>query len=168
MDIRGATPDDCIGIGGVHVEAWRTAYTGQFPDSYLNELDATERAEYWSVVLERTEAFGSRLIVAENESIVIGFACFGPAIGETDRGELYAMNVHPGHWRRGVGSTLLSSVSAQLGAMNLGDALLWTGEQNAPAQELYLANGWQLDGARREEEVHSMPIAEVRLAKVVG
>ena len=58
-----------------------------------------------------------------------------------------------------------NSVSHQLVKMGLGDALLWTGEQNSHAQMFYFAHGWQLDGTTRVEHVHGLAVAEVRLAK---
>ena len=168
MDVRAAEQIDCAGIGEVHVQAWRSAYRGEFPDDYLDSLDPRQRAEYWGVVLEQTRDFGSRLIVAEKGGTVVGFACFGPANGVVGRGELYAMNVHPDHWRDGVGSALLNSVSDQLVEMELYDALLWTGEQNSRSQLFYFAHGWQLDGITRVEHVHGLAVAEVRLAKQLG
>ncbi len=168
MEVQPATRDDCSGIGEVHVQAWRTAYRGEFPDDYLDGLDPRERAEYWKAVLERTGDFGSRLVVVEAHKSIAGFACFGPARGVAGRGELYAMNVHPSHWRAGVGSGLLNSVSSQLVEMGLPDALLWTGQQNTRAQLFYFAHGWQLDGTAREEQVHGVVVAEVRLAKMLG
>lgn len=112
MHVRAATQDDCWTIGEVHVQAWRTTYRGEFPADYLDGLDPRERAEYWGVILERTKDFGSRLTIIERNRNVLGFACFGPANGGVvGRSELYAMNVHPDHWRGGcrVGASELSS-----------------------------------------------------------
>lgn len=86
-------------------------------------------------------------------------------IGVAGRGELYAMNVHLDHWREGVGSALLNSVSEQLVEMELPDALLWTGKQTSRAKLFHFAHGWQLEGITRVEHVHGLAVAEVRLAK---
>lgn len=168
MEVRTATLGDCSGIGEVHVDAWRIACRGEFPDDYLDGLESSERAKYWGVVLDRTVDFGSRLIVAEEAGGIVGFGCFGPASGVDGRGELYAMNVRPSHWRAGVGSLLLDSVSSQLVELGLPDALLWTSERNARAQAFYVAHGWAVDGMGREAEVHGISVAEVRFAKFLA
>ncbi len=147
--------------------SFQTCHRGK-PDQ-LSPLPAADpRAEYWGVILERTRDFGSRLVVAERDRRIVGFACFGPANGVVGRGELYAMNVHPDHWRGGFGSSLLDSASEQLVQMELPHALLWTGERNTRARAFYFVHGWQLDGTAREDQVHGLAVAEVRLAKQLG
>ena len=68
--IRAARMEDAGAIAHVHVESWRTTYTGIVPDAYLAGLDETLRTQLW-----REWLAGETLVfVAEWNGRVVGFA----------------------------------------------------------------------------------------------
>src|SRR4249920_3806786 len=76
MKIRRATEKDVTGIAHVHVETWRSTYTGIIPDAYLDSLNIENRTKNWQ---RNLRTLHSEIFVAENEaSEIIGFAAGGP------------------------------------------------------------------------------------------
>lgn len=76
-----------------------------------------------------------------------GMCAFGPArdAGDTDNGELYAINVHPRVWGTGLGTGLLHAAKRGLA----GSAHLWVVDGNARARRFYERHDWQADGGRK-------------------
>lgn len=135
------------------------------PDEYLDNLSASERAAMWRALVEQPDHSPSRLWVVEDDGRVLGFACFGPAGHDESFGELYAMNVDPDWWRRGVGSVLLDQVVRGLAQAGHAEAVLWTGESNARAQAFYERAGWTQDGAMRTQDVLGVVVRELRYTR---
>ena len=116
QDARGGAYDssraigDADRLGAIQVRAWQATYRGVMPDAYLDELDADDRAAYWRrQVLALLP--GQRLEVIVDDGVVVGFAAAGPehdgrAAGV---GELYAINLDPQVWGRGLGRALLAT-----------------------------------------------------------
>ena len=75
ITIRAATIEDAPAIAHVHIESWKTTYTGIVPASYLTNLDTEARIDMWREQL----AIGRLIIfVAEAASGIVGFVCGGP------------------------------------------------------------------------------------------
>jgi ribosomal protein S18 acetylase RimI-like enzyme len=162
VGIRDARVDDVDELGDVHVRAWQAAYRGVMPDEYLDGLEPSERAAFWTRFFD-TPRPDRRLNVVTVNDRVIGFACFGtcPESEDAPLGELYAINLDPDYWGRGLGRALLSEVTLELGAF--GDsAVLWVVPQNVRARGLYEAAGWMDDGGRRRDEVLGARVDEMR------
>src|SRR5208283_5085933 len=51
ISIRRARPTDAVAIGAVHVAAWRSAYPGILPDSYLARLSVARQAAYYDAAI---------------------------------------------------------------------------------------------------------------------
>jgi ribosomal protein S18 acetylase RimI-like enzyme len=49
--IRRARPADAFAIGAVHVAAWRSAYPGILPDTYLASLSVSRQAAYYDAAI---------------------------------------------------------------------------------------------------------------------
>ena len=161
-EVRPARADDVDDLGRVHVRAWQGAYRGVMPDDYLDALDPNERAAMWAEFLDRPQP-DQRLHVVTADAGVVGFACFGTCRDSEDAalGELYAINLDPSHWGRGLGRRLLSEVVHELAAF--GDAaVLWVVPENARARGLYESAGWVDDGGRRHDEVLGARVDEMR------
>jgi ribosomal protein S18 acetylase RimI-like enzyme len=160
--IRDARPDDVSELGRVHVRAWQAAYHGVMPDEYLDGLIPADRAAMWARFFERAQP-DRRLTVVTVDDRVVGFACFGscPTSAEVPLGELFAINLDPEHWGRGLGRTLLLEVTRQLVAFGE-EAVLWVVPENARARGLYESAGWIDDGGRRHDEVLGAHVNEVR------
>ncbi len=160
MDVRAAGLDDADAIGAVHVRAWQAAYRGVMPDAYLDDLRPADRADVWRRHLEAPPA-DRHLLVATEDDRVVGFAGFGPS-DDPVVGELYAINLDPDVWGRGLGRALLAAVTVELAAAGYPELVLWVAPQNERARRLYEAAGWRTDGAARDQDVLGVVVPEVR------
>jgi GNAT superfamily N-acetyltransferase len=77
-------------------------------------------------------------------------------------GELYALNVHPDHWRGGIGTALLQYVHAGLEDLGFRNAILWMHPGNERARRFYEARGWRDDGAERDIEIFGITVPITR------
>lgn len=137
--IRPATVADAGAIGEVHVASWRAAYAGLIPDDFLAGLSAESRAASWA----RLIGDGGRVLVAEEDGVIAGFAAYGD-------GRLYALYLLPEYWGRGLGRALHDRVVADLS----GDrAVLWVLATNERAKAFYVRQGWVDDGVTQTETV---------------
>jgi GNAT superfamily N-acetyltransferase len=148
-------------MGRVHVRAWRAVYRGHMPDGYLDGLRAEERAARWEGALRRERPRGL-ILAAERDGQVVGFAVVGPTADPEGAGELYAINVDPGHWRTGAGRVLLAAAHAELARSGHAEAVLWVLPGNDRARRFYEVAGWAVDGGERTSEVFGMVVPEVR------
>jgi L-amino acid N-acyltransferase YncA len=107
--IRLALPSDVPGIAAVHVRTWRVAYRGHLPDAFLDAMDPSQRASWWSGVVVDPNV--TVLVSVEAESVV-GFCSFLPSRDEDappSTCELVTLYLDPSHWRAGIGRALLES-----------------------------------------------------------
>ena len=164
--IRRAVLSDAPAMGRVHVRAWQAAYRGQMPDAYLDGLSATERARLWSGILAKEDE-ARPILVAEEDGELAGFASVGPASGSLDEGELYSINVDPGHWGHGCGRKLLAAAEDELAVRGYQRAALWVLPGNERARRFYRLAGWTEDGTERTAEVLGVEVAEVRYRRAL-
>ncbi|WP_213807642.1 GNAT family N-acetyltransferase [Granulicella sp. dw_53] len=137
--IRQARLEDAAAIAHVHVESWRTTYSGIVPDAFLATLDEVARTESWR---ERIADGGVLIVVAEGETGVVGFACAGPirtATADYDA-ELYAIYVLLEAQRQGAGRSLFHAVVSGLRAKGYRSMLLWALQAN-PCVPFYVRLG---------------------------
>lgn len=105
------------------------------------------------------------LLVAVAADDVVGFAAFGEERSSTSAqacGELYAINLDPDHWGRGIGRVLLQQVTHALAAMGYREAVLWVIPQNVRARALYESEGWAEDGGVSSEEILGVTVTDIR------
>ncbi len=161
--IRHAVEGDADAMGRLHVRAWQSAYRGVMPDEYLDGLQPDERITMWRGRISRTDL--PPLLVAVVAGEVAGFAAFGAeqsTTGSTGCGELYAMNLDPPHWGKGIGRALLRQATEALGALNYHEAVLWVVPENIRARTLYESEGWVADGAASTEEILGVIVTDIR------
>ena len=180
LEIRPAEPDDARELAEAHIRAWQAAYRGMMPDTFLDGLDTGRRAAGWRRALE-SEPPGYGVLVPVLDGRVVGFALTGPERADEDgdedgdtgdgeaprpfgAGELWAINVHPDAWGRGVGSALLRAARAALAEPRPRvRRSLWVVAGNARARRFYERHGWVPAGVERAEEVAvGVPVTEVR------
>jgi GNAT superfamily N-acetyltransferase len=139
VKLRDATSDDADAIGRVHVDSWRTAYSGIVPDAHLATLSPVTRAGRWRKFL--ADAAGARFILVADDDAgeLIGFAAGGPErSGDPNYlGELYAIYLVASHWRRGVGRELARAVARRLAATGTRSMLVWVLEANTRGRTFY-------------------------------
>jgi ribosomal protein S18 acetylase RimI-like enzyme len=164
VTIRPATVDDADAVGEVHVRAWQSAYRGMMPDEYLDGLRAEEHAARWREHLIAPTS-DAELLVVDDDQRVVGFAAVGPPFDRdvsSDVGQLYAINLDPDVWGRGLGRELLSVATARLRERGYVEAVLWVIPDNQRARRLYDSEGWTDDALRRHDEVFGVVVPEMR------
>lgn len=164
--VRPAQERDAAALGVLHVEAWRAGYADLMPAPFLAALSAEERAGEWRGRLVPS-AGGPMTLVAEERGELLGFATFGPSRDEDRRpwtGELFALNVAPRAWGKGVGRALMSACWPLLAAAGHRRATLWVLEGNDRAIDLYTRAGLLDDGGRKTLTLGGAPLTERRMA----
>jgi ribosomal protein S18 acetylase RimI-like enzyme len=170
MTVRPAAPADVRAIAEIHVAAWRAAYRGLIPDSYLAELTVEKRVELWRRRLSQADA--ATVVVAQDRDRVAGFCLFGSTRDADGKGrpvgEIIALNVAPEHWRRGYGRVLCEFALREAPRRGWSLMTLWILKGNERAMRFYEALGFALDGTERiDEHVIGAPIYELRYRKAV-
>jgi GNAT superfamily N-acetyltransferase len=148
IGIRAAEVSDACAIAAVHVASWQVAYRDLLPEGVLAGLSVAGREQMWSGILGEPLP-RSAVYVAARSGAVVGFASIGAsrdvdAVG--DVGELSALYLQPGNWRRGIGSRLHAAVVAGLCDLGFSTATLWVLEGNDRALRFYEQTGWVEDG----------------------
>lgn len=137
MNIRIAGPNDSTAIAALHAESWRNSYRGILADGYLDGGILSERIIVWRERF-RVPLASQYVIVAEDQGILIGFACaFG---GADDRWGTNLDNIHvlPNQKRKGIGTTLVENVASWSSKNHPGKGLfLWVFERNLQARQFY-------------------------------
>lgn len=116
----------------------------------LPQMVQIERASFplpWSAgafraLMRRGDA---RVIVAEVEGRVVGYAAVWFTSGQAELGDLA---VHPDHRRQGIGRALLADVLAASGRRGAGELFLQVRESNRGAMALYDEAGFRQVGRR--------------------
>ena len=166
LSVRLAEPNDAMEVAGVHVRCWQRAYRGLFPDEYLDGLRPEERAARYTF---EGQADQPLTIVAGECGAIHGFATIGaPSTDARENiGELLALYVDPDHWGRGIGRGLILEARKRMIKCGFGDAVLWVLAGNYRAERFYRADGWTLDGGRRQDEVWGVLADELRYRRAL-
>ncbi|MBK8336944.1 MAG: GNAT family N-acetyltransferase [Sterolibacteriaceae bacterium] len=148
--VRHAAVEDADAIGRVRVAAWQAAYRGHMPGDYLGSLDPRANLDDLRAILKSREPpFLVR--VAELGGEVAAFSILGRpryAAG-ADTLELWALNVAPRYWRRGIAWALVGQSlddARSSGALTLE---LWCIPTNRAARALYESRGFNRTGQHR-------------------
>jgi len=167
--IRTARVYDAEAIAHVRVAAWRAAYRGLMPDSFLDRagLEDTEAEQ----LRDRLRNIGGvdRVSVAELCGRLVGYCAYG--LDENDdaeppRGSVYDLYVHPDGWHRGIGRRLLVYATEYFKDQGFSEATLFVFEGNTRARKFYEQVGWKTDGHRGiyERPDFSLPVLRYRIA----
>lgn len=147
--VRRARLADAAAMGAVHVAAWRSAYPGILPDSYLAGLSATRQAR----IHEANIAAGRIVVVAAPETgspRLVGFATAGfgrgrqglagEALGDGEIETLYILD----DWReQGLGRRLMRAAAKELAQRGARSAYCWVLRDN-PSRFFYQHLGGQV------------------------
>lgn len=183
MTLRIRTGDDAdlLTIGALHRRSRLDAYAGLASPAALEAGSAEAMGEWWTE-RRRWEGETHRLIVADADGVVAGFAYVGPS-DTAGAVELDAIHVEPHLVGTGVGRALMTGALAELaGLADLADraevadrdrsvtrrAVLWVFEGNARARDFYAKGGWTADGGRREAPIGHELLVQLRYSHPVG
>ena len=151
MEIRRASVSDAAEIAAVHVRTWQAAYQDVFGAERLASIDTPLRVAGWARALEE----GEPIFVADEGGRVVGFVSLRAC-------ELRAIYALPEKWGSSAGPALMRAAVEQLRHDECAEAFLWVLEDNPRARRFYEREGWDLDGARKEDEFLGVRVAEVR------
>jgi GNAT superfamily N-acetyltransferase len=172
--VRRAELPDAAAVASLHVRSWQSGYAGVISDDFLESLsgDLEKRTLDWQTKILGAEAEGRFLLVAELDGELAGWLG-GGAYRDTDLdepslGEVQACYVDPGHWRRGVGSALMSHALDRLARDGYTQAALWVLADNPRARAFYEHHGWRLDDAHKIFEVAGERHREVRYRRLLA
>jgi GNAT superfamily N-acetyltransferase len=140
------------------------------PDDFLDVLSISERTAGWTRRLSHSEP--GHVLIVEWDGRVAGFCVFGPSRDDDSKNqgisEIIALNIHPEHWRCGLGTLLCRHVLQQMSSEGSTAATLWTIEGNMRARRFYERLGFEPDGtARAESKLVGIPLAEVRYRRAL-
>ena len=166
--VRAAQAGDAIPLAEVYVASWHAAYRGIMPDELLDGLSIATQTARWQKMLAGISRGQNRAWVVEGEGAVRGFVVTGPLRGEetvTHTGEIWAMYLDPGSWRRGLGRALMTHAEADLRDRGFESMALWVLTRNAPARAFYEAVGYRASGETRVDRMGSALLEETRFRK---
>lgn len=124
VSIRAVRAPEWELITHVHEKTARVAYAHIFADQPFPR-DQT---------IDRWRSFPGKILVAEQEGMIIGFAAF-------DERELHALYILPEFQGQGIGLRLLRAAGSV--------SRLWVLKENHSARRFYEACGWSTDGEER-------------------
>jgi GNAT superfamily N-acetyltransferase len=165
MLLRTAQPADAIAVAEVHVRSWQGGYRGLLPDGYLDALRPADRAKHYT--FGDPDPLKPATIVVLEEGTICGFATTGPSRDHdsSGAGEVLALYVDPDRWGLGIGRTLIEEARSRLTRQGFPRARLWVLCGNRRAGRFYAIDGWEPDGARREDEIGGATVTELRLSR---
>jgi GNAT superfamily N-acetyltransferase len=158
IPIRGARPDDALGIATAQVVSWQATYAYGLNADYLASLSGEGWAPRHRARLENPDHPAAYFVAVNGEDIV-GFCMYGPARPDGNNipetlgaiAEVYALYVLPTAIGRGLGARLLAAARDDLLRRGATDLLLWVMEGNHHAIAFYARQGLPLDGERKED-----------------
>lgn len=160
--IRAATIDDAQEIARVHVASWRTTYVGQMPQTVLDDLSVPQRHIMWARQLEDPS---QRILVAERDGEVVGFASVGPSRDE-DRSprtaEMFTIYLTEENKGNGIGTALWARSLEILTELGYSEVTLWVLDSNERARRFYERMGLEFDGTQKSLHLGDKPLTELR------
>jgi ribosomal protein S18 acetylase RimI-like enzyme len=159
-EIRQATVKDGRGLAQVQVDSYRTAYTGLFPEPYLDRFSYEEQEQDWLDLL--TGGMDDILLVAVSaEDRVIGYvlARAAPDLFPGYDAEILALHVRQSLQRKGIGKALLRRAVQELEARGCASVMLWTLKGN-PVRRWYERLGGKVIG-EKSHQVDNWDIVEI-------
>jgi L-amino acid N-acyltransferase YncA len=157
--VRPARPEDLEGIVEIGLVAWREGYRGVVPDDVMPDAAALRTR-----MSERVHQRSRHIAVGELDSAVRGWITFGPSRdlrAAPSVGEIWALNVHPDDWRRGMGRQLVGYALDHLRHGSFHEVTLWTFRDTPRSRSFYEALGFRPDGAMQRRHA-SGGVTEVR------
>ncbi len=176
LTLRAARTEDAPRLAVINVDAWRQAYRGIVPATYLESLDVATMGERWQLRLVALPDSRSSM-VAEIDGVVAAYAFGGryrtqqdaPADEDTTGwGELFAIYTLPSLERRGAGGAVHDAILAALSRSGFTQAALWVLRDNIRSIAWYANRGWRPDGSTSIWSGAGVPLPEIRLVRALA
>ncbi len=161
IEIRQATDADIPAIAHIINEAWKAAYAGIIPQSYLDAMRTEDKATRLREGLERVSHM--RYFVFCKDGSVVGAASLHRARNDDmpDAAEFSFFYFLPEVWRQGYGTKLLDFLKRESANAGFLRICCWVLEENQRAVSFYESQGLLRDGTRQTETI-VIPLEEVR------
>jgi len=147
--IRLASAEDAPVIASIVNTAWRSAYSGIVPQSYLDTLDDIPRIQR---LIDGLEQFPNlHYYLFEENGVPVGTASLHPTHDEdlTQTSEFTFFYFLPSVWRRGYGRMLLDRLMEDSRALGFQQICCWVLAENIRAIAFYESQGMLRDGKRQ-------------------
>ena len=143
--IRTTQSDDARAIARVHVDTWRTTYTGIVPDEHLSNLSYDRAQANWLEYLSNPDSETHAFVAEDEAGQIVAFASGGPLREPLDDydGELYVLYVLKAFQGMGYGKLLVSRVAHDLISRGYRSLVIWVLKENPACRFYERLGGWQ-------------------------
>ena len=137
--IRRARAEDAEAIAAVHDDAWREAYRGVIPGRSLEAMIARRGPAWWLSAVRG----GSRLLVLEFDSRIVGYASLGRnrVAAIPYAGEIFELYLSPAYQGAGLGERLFKAAREDLASKGYLSTIVWALSDNERALRFYKKMG---------------------------
>ena len=144
MIISDCTADDISVLAALHKASQRESERGVILDADLDRKSLEEFQSQWRTWIADGDIF--KKCVRAEDRVIQGFILYGrvKTRPDFDRGvvprygaEVYALYVHPDHFRKGVGKALFIEACTDLAERKLSSLILWALKKNRRACAFY-------------------------------
>jgi len=157
VSIIPASTDDVSTMACIHVASKQAAYADIVDEAFLQSKTHAEYEAKWQTWLAQEGI--DVLLLLENDAPA-GFISYGrmqtPPPGTSKirpqyTAEIFAIHIHPDHWRKGLGKTLIQHAAKTLKDEKHSSLCLWVLGKNERATKFYDALGGSRLGKRNVE-----------------
>ena len=152
--VRLAWPAEAVAIADVQRRVWAAELDPDVAAEVLAGVGAAEMAAAWEQAIARPPQARFRVLVAVEESRVVGYATTVPAqdpdADPAADGEVQEFAVDPPARHRGHGSRLLNACADTLRADGFTRARWWVATTDDALRRFLTSAGWDADGSSRE------------------
>jgi GNAT superfamily N-acetyltransferase len=170
VSVRPARPDDVADIARIQVDTWRTAYRNLLPAPVVESLSTAQAQPAWADAVSAPPTSRHRVLVAQEQASVVGFAAVAPAdatedgLPDTDgTAQIAPLLVEPRWGRRGHGSRLLAAVVDHARADGFLQLVTWVPSGDGASLAFFRSAGWDTDGYARVLDTGAGEVREIRL-----
>jgi GNAT superfamily N-acetyltransferase len=170
VSVRSAQPADVAEIARIQIETWRIAYASILPESVMASLSTQDAEQAWAIAVDTPPTPLHHVLVANEQSWVVGFAAVAPAVdieeGDPDpatTAQVGPLLVEPRWGRRGHGSRLLAAAVDHARGDGMIRAISWIPTGDAASLSFFRSAGWEADGYARTLDTGAGEIREIRL-----
>ncbi len=160
LHIRPAQLADAEAVADIRIRAWQAAYREFMPADYLAALDPQDNLDALRSVLQSPAPL-FLLKLAEFDGNAVAFSILGAprnlAVANTSASaqtlELWALNVEPHYWRKGIAKTLLQECLKDAQSHGASKLQLCCIAENKAARRLYEHCGFIATAQQRTTSV---------------
>lgn len=171
LNVRPYEEGDVESIARIGARAWEAGYAAILPTEVLRDrASISQMARRWRTLLARADvAQGTALALIGNRPVAFATAAKSRDDDSSEMtGEVFALNVEPDHWGRGIGSALMTSRLQHLRAVGFNEATLWVYADNVRARELYERLGFRVESGALRRVAEAPRLKEVRYRRALA